>query len=257
MMRGWYSVFRKELSHFFVSPIAYAVMAIFLLITGFFFWANMSLMSVISLQAGSNPAFASRINVTDLVLRPLVSNISIMLLFLVPLLSMRLFSEEKRSGTIELLLTYPITDVAVLTGKYLSSLVVLLVMLAGTITVPVFLFGLSNPDPGVLLSSYLGMFLLAAAFMSLGMFVSSMTENQIVAAAISFGVAILCYVLSWSANLAGETAGFVLRQLSVLEHLGTFNKGIISLSDVSFFVLFSAFFLFLTLRKLETYRWRG
>ena len=256
-MRGWYPVFRKELANFFVSPVAYAVMAIFLLIVGFFFWANMSLMAVISMQAASNPAFAGRINVTDLVLRPLVQNISIILLFVVPLLSMRLFSEEKKTGTIELLLTYPITDVAVLTGKYLASLVMLLVMLAGTFTVPLFLFGLSNPDPGVFISSYLGMFLLAAAFMSLGMFVSSMTENQIVAAAISFGVAILCYLLSWSANLAGPKVAFVLRQMSVLEHLGTFNKGIIALSDVSFFVLFSAFFIFLTLRTLETYRWRG
>lgn len=256
-MRGWYPVFRKEVTNFFVSPIAYAVIAIFLLITGFFFWANMSLMSVISLQAASNPAFAGRINVTDFVLRPLVANVSIILLFVMPLLSMRLFSEEKRSGAIELLLTYPITDMGVLAGKFLASIVVLLVMLAGTFTVPLLMFILSDPDPGTLATSYLGMLLMASAFMSLGMFVSAMTENQIVAAAVSFGVALLFWIMSWTANLAGETLGFVLRQVSVLEHLDTFSKGIISVSDVSFFVLFTAFFLFLTLRTLETYRWRG
>ncbi|MEW6138563.1 MAG: ABC transporter permease [Thermodesulfobacteriota bacterium] len=256
-MKGWYAVFRKEVAQFFVSPIAYAIMAIFVVIVGFFFWANISFMSLISLQAASNPGIAGRINLTDFVLRPLIQNISIVLLFVMPLVSMRLFSEEKKSGTMELLLTYPLTDTGVLAGKFLGAMFFLLVMLAGTFTIPVLMFALGEPDPGTLISGYLGMLLMASAFMSLGMFVSSMTENQIVAAAVSFGAALLFWVMSWSASLAGETAGYVLRQLSVLEHLETFNKGIISLSDVSFFVLFSAFFLFLTLRTLEAHRWKG
>ncbi|MBM3301078.1 MAG: ABC transporter permease subunit [Deltaproteobacteria bacterium] len=256
-MRGWYPVFRKETANFFVSPIAYAVIAIFLLISGFFFWANMSLLSVISMQAASNPGFAGRLNITDFVLRPMVQNMSIILLFVMPLLSMRLFSEEKKSGTIELLLTYPISDSGVMAGKFLAAMLVLAVMLAGTFTIPALMFALSEPDPGVIITSYLGMILMAAAFTSMGMFVSSMTENQIISAAVSFGAAILFWLISWTSSLAGDQLGFVLRQLSVLEHLESFHKGIVSLSDVSFFVLFTAFFLFLTLRTLETYRWRG
>lgn len=256
-MTGWYSVFRKETANFFVSPIAYAVIASFLLISGFFFWANVSFMSIISLQAANNPMISARINLTDVVVRPLVQNMAIILLFLMPLLTMRLFSEEKKSGTIELLLTYPMTDLGVLTGKFLAVSFLLVVMLAGTFSFPVMLAGIGKPDFGILASGYLGLLLMGGAFMALGMFISSLTENQIVAAAISFGSALLCWVLSWSSSLAGETVGAILRQLSILEHMDSLNKGILSLSDISFFVLFTAFFLFLTLRSIETYRWRG
>jgi ABC-2 type transport system permease protein len=256
-MKGLYAIFRKETANFFVSPIAYAVIAIFLLISGFFFWANVSFMSLVSLQAANNPMIAERINLTDIVIRPLVQNMSIVLLFVMPLLTMRLFSEEKKSGTIELLLTYPVTDLAILFGKFLSAALLLLVMLAGTLPFVALLFGIGDPDPGTLLSGYLGLLLMGAAFMALGIFISSLTENQIIAAAVSFGSALLFWVLSWSSTLSGEKVGAVLRQLSILEHLESFNKGILALSDLSFFVLFIAFFLFLTLRSLETNRWRG
>ena len=256
-MKGLYAIFRKETANFFVSPIAYAVIAIFLLVSGFFFWANVSFMSLVSLQAANNPMIAERINLTDVVIRPLVQNMSIVLLFVMPLLTMRLFSEEKKSGTIELLLTYPVTDLAILFGKFLASALLLIVMLAGTLPFVVLLFGIGDPDPGTLLSGYLGLLLMGAAFMALGIFISSLTENQIIAAAVSFGSALLFWVLSWSSTLSGEKVGAVLKQLSILEHLESFNKGILALSDLSFFVLFIAFFLFLTLRSLETNRWRG
>jgi ABC-2 type transport system permease protein len=200
---------------------------------------------------------AERINLTDVVIRPLVQNMSIVLLFVMPLLTMRLFSEEKKSGTIELLLTYPVTDLAILFGKFLAAALLLLVMLAGTLPFVVLLFGIGDPDPGTLLSGYLGLLLMGAAFMALGIFLSSLTENQIIAAAVSFGSALLFWVLSWSSTISGEKVGAVLKQLSILEHLESFNKGILALSDLSFFVLFIAFFLFLTLRSLETNRWRG
>jgi len=256
-MRGWYAIFSKETANFFVSPIAYAVIACFLLISGFFFWANVSFMSIISLQAASNPMIAERINLNDVVIRPLVQNMSIILLFVIPLLTMRLFSEEKKTGTIELLLTYPITDTGVLMGKFLATLLLLIAMLFGTISFPVLLLGIGKPDFGIFLSGYLGLLLMGAAFVALGMFISSLTENQIVAGAISFGAALLCWVLSWTSSITSETVGSVLKQLSILEHLESFNKGVLSLPDLSFFVLFTVFFLFLTLRSIETYRWRG
>ncbi len=256
-MHGFVAIFRKEIANFFVSPIAYTVMTIFLLISGFFFWANVSFMSLISLQAANNPMLSERINLTDVVIRPLVQNMAIILMFVMPLLTMRLFSEEKKSGTIELLLTYPIDDSAFVFGKYLAALALLFIMLVGTFSFPILLAFLGEPDLGVIFSGYLGLFLMGAGFMALGTFISSLTENQIVAAAISFAAAILFWVLSWTASFAGESTGAVVRQLSILEHLESFSKGILSLPDVSFFVLFAAFFLFLSLRSLETHRWRG
>jgi ABC-2 type transport system permease protein len=256
-MHGFLAVFRKEISNFFVSPIAYTVIAIFSLVSGFFFWANVSFMSLISLQAASNPMIAQRINLTDIVIRPLTQNMAIILLFVMPLLTMRLFSEEKKSGTMELLLTYPIDDKAFVFGKFLASVALLLIMLVGAFSFPILLASVAQPDFGVILSSYLGLFLMGAAFMALGTFISSLTENQIVAAAITFGAAILFWVLSWTSSLVGQSTGTVLRQLSILEHLESFNKGILSAPDLSFFILFIAFFVFLCLRSLETHRWRG
>ncbi len=256
-MHGFWAVFRKEMSNFFVSPIAYSIIAIFLLVSGFFFWANVSFMSLVSLQAAGNPMIAERINLTDIVIRPLVQNMAIILLFVMPLLTMRLFSEEKKSGTIELLLTYPIDDSALVFGKFLAALALLVIILLGTFTFPILLVSLAQPDFGVIISGYLGLFLMGAAFMALGTFLSSLTENQIVAASISFGTAILFWVLSWTSSFAGESTGTVLKQLSILEHMESFNKGVLTAPDLSFFILFIAFFLFLTLRSLETHRWRG
>jgi len=226
-MSGWYAVFRKETANFFVSPIAYAVLACFLLISGFFFWANVSLMSLISLQAANNPMIAQRINMTDIVIRPLAQNMSIVLLFLMPLITMRLFSEERKSGSIELLMTYPITDFGVVFGKFLSAFLVLVVMLGSTLSFPVLLFLVGRPDLGTVMSGYVGLLLMGAAFVALGMFLSTLSENQVISAAISFVAALLFWVMSWSSSFADERLGNVLRQLFILEHLGYFDKGIL------------------------------
>lgn len=256
-MGGLYAVFRKEVASYFVSPVAYAVIAIFLCITGFFFWANLAVMSELSLKAANNPMLSDRINVQSIVVRPLMANMAVIILFLSPLITMRLFSEEKKSGAIELLLTYPIHDVAIMLGKFFGAAFMILVMLAGTVTYPLMLAGLGETDLRVMYCGYLGLFLLGLAFVSLGMFVSTLTENQIISAAITFCAAIGCWVLGWAGSISDDRIGFLFRQMSVLEHLEPFTKGIISLSDVSFFLLFLVFFLFLTLRSLETHRWRG
>ncbi len=169
-MTGFYSVFRKEMANFFVSPIAYAIMACFLVISGFIFWANVSYMSVISLQAMNNPMISERINLTDFIVRPLMQNMGFILLFVMPLMTMRLFSEEKKSGCIELLLTYPITDTAVLMGKFLAAVVLLLIMLASTAPMMFLLFSLGEPDIGTVVSGYTGLILMGSAFIALGIF---------------------------------------------------------------------------------------
>ncbi|MBM4326524.1 MAG: ABC transporter permease [Deltaproteobacteria bacterium] len=256
-MRGFYAIFHKELANFFVSPIAYAVIGCFLLVSGFFFWANVSFLSLLSLQASASPMFAERINMTDVVVRPFAQNMGIVLLFVLPLLTMRLFSEEKRSGCIELLLTYPISDVAVMLGKFVASLLVVVIMLAGTVPSFLLLLGLGSLDWGPVIGGYLSLLLMGGAFISLGLFISSLTENQIISAAISFVLALLFWILSWSSSFTGAQLGYIISQLSILEHMDSLNKGVLALSDVSFFVLFTAFFLFLTMRSLETHRWRG
>jgi gliding motility-associated transport system permease protein len=256
-MRGFYAVFRKETANFFVSPIAYVVLAIFLLISGYIFWTSLLFMAEISIRAANIPGVAQQLNVTDFIIRPLVQNMGFVLLFIMPLVSMRLFSEEKKSGSIELLLTYPVTDAGVLAGKYLAAIVLLLIMLAGTLPMMLLLFALGQPDLGTLLSGYLGLALLGCAFLALGIFISSLTENQIIAGTTTFGASILFWIVGWSSTFSGQNTGAVLKQLAILHHLQSFDKGIIALTDLSFFVLFTAFFLFLTLRTLETYRWRG
>lgn len=256
-MQGLVAIFRKEMANFFVSPVAYAVIAMFLIIAGFFFWANVSLLSIISLQAASNPMFAERINLTDVVIRPLAQNMSIILLFLIPLLTMRLFSEEKKSGAIELLLTYPVNDFGIVMGKFLATLAVLLIMMACTLSFLLIMAPLGSLEMGVFFSSYMGLILMGAAFIALGTFISSVTENQIIAGAISFGAALMFWIISWTSSFTGPTLGAVIKQLSILERLDASFKGIVVLSDVSYFVFFTAVFLFLTFRSIETQRWRG
>jgi ABC-2 type transport system permease protein len=245
------------MSNFFVSPIAYTVIGCFLIIAGFFFWANVSLLSLVSLQAANDPSIASKINLTDVVIRPLVQNMSIILLFLLPLLTMRLFSEERKTGTIELLLTYPINDLGIVLGKFLAAVSVFLIMIVCTLSFAFIMLTLGVFDIGVFLSSYLGLILMGSSFIALGVFISSVTENQIVAAAISFGAALMFWIISWTSSFTGQTLGAIIRQTSIIERLDSFLKGVITLSDVTYFVFFTVFFLFLSFRSIETQRWRG
>ncbi|MFC1836752.1 ABC transporter permease [Thermodesulfobacteriota bacterium] len=256
-MRGFYAVFRKEMANFFASPIAYVVIAGFLLFAGLFFSSSLKWFSYISVRAASAPQYADKITVDRLVTQQVIPNMAVILLFLACLLTMRLFAEEKRSGSIELLLTYPIRDTAIMFGKFLAVMAVLAITLAASLPMWLFLFSLSEPDAGPLIGGYLGLLLMGSAFMSLGLFISSLSENQVVAAVFTFVAALMFWLLSWMSSLMTGTVAEVLGHVSMIERLESFNKGVLSLSDVSFFILFTAFFLFLTLRSLETHRWRG
>src|SRR3990170_4649295 len=181
-MRNFYLIARKELHSYFSSPVAYVVITMFLVITGYFFYNLFASFSILSFQASTNPAIANQknlLNITETVVRPLFGNISMIMLLMVPLLTMRLFSEEKKSGTIELLLTYPVTDMEVILGKFFACLTVFLLMLLLTATYPVLLFVFGEPEVGPVLTGYVGLVLMGAAFISLGIFTSSLTENQI------------------------------------------------------------------------------
>ena len=255
-MRAW-PVFKKELRLYFTSPIAYVVCFIFLLISGYFFYSLFAFFNLISLQSAMNPAMARDLNVTEGVIRPLFSNISVIFLFLMPMLTMRLLAEEKRSGTIELLLTYPVRDAELLVGKYGAALVLYALMLALTALYPGPVAAFVSLEPGPLLSGYLGLFLLGATFLAIGVLASSLTENQIVAAFANFGALLVFWVVGWSADLAGPVWGKLLSHLSILEHFESFARGIIDTKDVIYYLNFTILCLFLTLRSMESKRWRG
>jgi ABC-2 type transport system permease protein len=255
-MRVW-PVFKKEMRLYFTSPVAWVVLTIFSFITGYFFYSIFAFFTMASMQAMMNPAMARELNVTDSVLRPLFSNLSVILLLIMPLLTMRLIAEERRAGTIELLLTYPIRDGAVLAGKYLAALALYAMMIGLTLAYPAMVAYFAQLEWGPLLTGYLGLLLMGAAFLAVGLFASSLTENQIVAAVITFGVLLMFWVIGWSADYAGGAFGRVLAHLSILEHNESFSRGVVDTKDVIYYVNFTALALFLTLRALESRRWKG
>ncbi len=255
-MRIW-PIFKKEMRLYFTSPIAWVILTIFLFIAGYFFYSIFAFYTLASMQSMMNPAMGRDLNVTDSVLRPLFSNISVILLLLMPLVTMRLFAEERRSGTIELLLTYPVRDGAVLVGKYLAALALYAVMLALTLTYPAVVLYFARVEWGVLLTGYLGLLLMGATFLAVGVFASSLTENQIVASITTFGVLLIFWVIGWSADYAGSPWGRVLTHLSLLEHFDSFAKGVLDTKDIIYYVDFTVVALFLTLRSLEARRWKG
>jgi ABC-2 type transport system permease protein len=250
-------IFKKEMLLYFTSPVAYVVFTIFLLIVGYFFYSIFAFFSMASMQAAMNPAFARDLNVTDGVMRPLFSNVSVILLLLMPIVTMRLFAEERKSGTIELLLTYPVRDGAVLVGKYLAAFALYGVMLAATLLYPAIVLYFARLEWGPLLTGYLGLVLLGGTFLAVGLLCSSLTENQIVAAISTFGVLLLLWVINWSADYAGGLTGKILSHLSIIEHFESFSRGVLDSRDVIYYVNFMILALFLTLRSLEARRWNG
>jgi len=250
-------IFKKEMRLYFTSPVAWVIMSVFLFIAGYFFYSIFGYYTRVSMQSAMNPAMARDLNVTDSVLRPLFSNISVILLLLMPLVTMRLFAEERRSGTIELLLTYPVRDGAVLIGKYLAGLTLYVIMLALTLFYPLLVAYFARVEWGPLATGYLGLLLMGATFLGVGIFASSLTENQIVASIITFGVLLIFWVIGWSSDYLGGTWGRVLSHLSLIEHFDSFAKGVLDTRDVLYYVDFTIVALFLTLRSLEARRWKG
>jgi ABC-2 type transport system permease protein len=229
----------------------------FLVITGYFFSAIVNFYSLFSFQAMQQRALGSELNITEGIIRPLFGNLAVIILLMLPILTMRLFSEEKRQGTFELLMTYPIRDIEVVLGKFLACVAVFAVMLALTFTYPALIAWVGNPDFKPFVSAYLGALLMGSAFISLGILISSLTENQIIAAVISFGTLLMFWVIGFSAENVGSTFGSILQHISILEHFQNFSKGLIDTKDLIYYINFIIFFLFLTLRSLESNKWRG
>jgi ABC-2 type transport system permease protein len=255
-MRNILTIAGRELKAYFVSPIAYVVFTVFFIISGWFFFNILSLYNLQSLQAVRYPALMERLNLHEMVLRPHSYNLSIILLLMIPVLTMRLWAEEKQSGTVELLLTSPLKLAEIVLGKYLSALTLLLVMMTLAFQYPLILIVFGNPEWGPIITTYLGLFLMGAAFLAVGFFASSLTENQTVAAIIGFGTLLFFWVISWASHTVGTTFGEVLSYLSLMEHFDQFSKGILDTKDIVFYLSFSFFGLFLTHRVIESHGWR-
>src|SRR5580693_2127097 len=198
-MRNSITIAGKELASYFVQPVAYVVMTVFLLLGGFFFFSLLQRFSMLvqMYAAMQNPEVLQHMNLNQMVIEPLLHNLAIVLVILVPAITMRSFAEEKRAGTYELLLTAPVRTAEVVAGKFIAAAVLILVMVALAGIFPLILVLFGNPEIGVMASGYLGLAFLGVSFVAVGMFTSSVTQNQIIAAISCFGALLLLYVIAW------------------------------------------------------------
>ena len=250
-MRAAAAIFRRELKSYFASPVAYIVLVVFTVLSGVFFFIYMGGF----LQSQYDPRFqfyGGRLNLNEFVVAPYLGTINIVLLLMIPLVTMRLIAEERRGSTGEMLFTSPVRSYEIVLGKYLASLFLFAVMLVLSALHMVVLAIYGNPDPGPMLSGYLGVFLVGASFLAVGLFASSLTENQIVAAVIAFGVLLLFWVIGASSD-TGES---VLGYLSIVNHFEAFTRGVIETRDIVYYLSMTAMGLFLTHIALESEKWR-
>jgi ABC-2 type transport system permease protein len=254
-VRNVLAIAGKELRSYFGSPVAWVLMGFFAVVFGYFFnvYLDYFVRNATQSQFGAPPAS----NVNNDMIRPLLGNTSVLILFLLPAITMRTYSEEKRSGTIELLLTSPLTDLEITLGKFIGAVGVYMGLLAVTILYVGVLFGLGRPEWKPLIAAYIGLVLLGSCFISLGLFVSSTTKNQVVAGFVTFVLALMFWIINWFAESAGPTVGAVLNYLSVTQHLDDFSKGVIDTKHLVFYLSFITFGLFLTLKSVDSERWRG
>jgi ABC-2 type transport system permease protein len=255
-MRNVLIITRKELGSYFASPIAYILLTMFGLIFGFFFWNALAFFVFegmeMQLRGSSFP-----MNLNEQVIRPLLQNVSVIGLFFIPMITMRLFAEEKRTGTIELLATSPVRDLEIILGKWLAAMLLYSCLLLFTAANFAFLFKYGNPDWKPLAVGYLGLLLQAGALLAIGTFISTLTKNQIVAGAVTFGVCLLLWVLEWVSGYESATWARVLAYMSVITHFESFGRGVIASKDVIFYATAIFLGLFFTARSMESLRWRS
>jgi ABC-2 type transport system permease protein len=250
------AIAQKELKSYFSSPIAYIVIGFWALLYGYFFASLLAYFVRQSMQM-SQFGGAQPVNINEQMLRLLFQNVTILILFLMPMITMRTYAEEKRSGTIELLLTSPVTDWQIILGKFFGALGLYAVMLLVSLIHMGLLFVYGNPEWKPIATAYLGLLLFGGCFLSVGLLISSLTRNQIVAATVSFGVFLLLWILDWMGTFAGPTMSGLLSYLSIIGHFDDFTKGVIDTTHLVYYVSFITFGLFLTAKSVDTERWRG
>ena len=238
-MRAIVAITRKEITVYFTSPMAYVVSGVFLALTGVFFIDSIDQAFKVAQVRG----FLLR---SSFFLLPLIP----------PLLTMRLFAEEQKLGTLELLVTAPVRDYEVVVAKFIASLIILSSTVLLTLFYTVILLFYGSPDMGPVLSGYLGFMLYGAAALAIGLLASSLTSNQIVAAAVGFGTILLFTVMDQISGILGGAVATVLSQISLTGHLDAFTRGVIDISDVVYYLVVIAVVQFMTVRAVESRRWR-
>ena len=255
-MRNVMAIAGKELRSYFASPIAYIITGLFAFIFGIFFIGSLNWFVENSMGAdqfgGGRP-----MNVNQDLIRYALSQASVVMLFLLPMITMRTYAEEKRSGTSELLLTSPITDVQIIVGKFLGAMALYCMMLLVTVLLMLVLFVYGRPEIKPLFAAYLGLVLLGGSFISFGLFISSLTKNQIVAAVGTFTLVLVLWIIDWLGDQAGPATREILSYLSITKHFDDFAKGVIDTKHVIYYLSFITFGLFLTAKAVDAERWRG
>ena len=255
-MRNTLLICQKELKSYFASPIAYLLMAFFALIFGFGFYTATRDMIRFSMQAQMMGQQQS-MNVNEQIIRPLLGFASTIALFLIPMITMRTFAEEKKTGTIELLLTSPIRDIEIIVGKWLGAMLLYLCVLAMSMLNFAMLFAWGKPDLKPVLIAYLGLILQGGCLLAIGVFISTTTRNQIIAGGVTFFTCLLLWLLSWFTAFDSTATAKVINYLSIVTHFENFSKGVLDLKDVVFYLSMIFFSLFITSRAMESLRWRA
>src|SRR5262245_6085503 len=253
-MRNVLAIAEKELRSYFASPIAYVIIGFFLLPFGVFFYLYLSMF--VQNSMGMNQ-FGGAMNVNQQVIRYVLQNASVIILFVMPMITMRTYSEEERSGTIELLLTSPVSDLEIILGKFIGALTLYGAMLLITMLYMLILFKIGNPEWRPLAAGYLGLLLMGGCFLSMGLFISSLTKNQIVAAFLTFATFLMLWIINWLGESSSQTTRDVLNYLSITEHFDDFARGIIDTKHAVYYLSFITFGLFLTAKSVDSERWRG
>jgi len=249
------AIARKELRSYFASPIGYVVIGMYALVFGFFYAVGLNWFVRQSMQGPGMGGGA--LNINQQMIRYVLMNLTVINLLVVPLVTMRTYAEERRSGTIELLMTSPVTDLQIIVGKFLGAMSLYAAMLGITLVHMAILFVYGNPEWKPIASGYLGLLLLGGCFVSLGLFFSSLTRNQIVAGMFTFAVLLLFWILDWVGSLAGPGVEKVVGYLSLTGHLEDFVRGVIDSQHVIYYLSFITFSLFITAKAVDSERWRG
>jgi ABC-2 type transport system permease protein len=251
-MRSLYAIYRKEMGHYFVSPVAYVVVSFFLILSAYFF--NLYLSDVMEQSFGMPQAADG----PSQIFRAFLGLLALLILFFMPMLTMGTFSEERKRGTMELLMTSPISELDIVLGKFLASLTLFAAMLLPTASFFVVLWFHTDPRPplSMVLAGYVGVLLFGGCLLALGSFLSSLTENQIIAAALTFGSFLLLWALDFGSRGAAGPLGQMVAYLSVINHYEDFTRGIIDTSGVIYYLSFIVLFIFLTVRSVDSMRWR-
>jgi ABC-2 type transport system permease protein len=247
-MRRTLALYKKEVRSYFATPLFYVVATVFLSLSGLFFYSDLNFFTQFGFGMDILNNFFQLLFV-DMATKGMT--------FTVPLLTMRLFAEERKLGTMELLFTYPLSDREILAGKFLAAATVFLVMLAATLLYPLYLYSIQPYTFRVVGAGYAGLIFLGMVFIAIGLFVSSLTDSQVVAGVGSLFLVGLLWAMSWNEASGSDQVMRVVKGFSTFDHFWNFSKGIIDSTDVLYFLFVAIFFANLTLRSLESRHWRG